>query len=365
VARPDVVVVGGGVIGAACAFFAAREGLAVTLLERDEIGAHASGVAAGMLALLLDDRHPEPFQRWGRRSLESLPELIVELRERSGIDPEYEPSGLLRVALSDQEAAGLREKAGGELSWLDAAEAREQEPQLAPEARGALWSAVEGHVRSGLLTRAYARAAAALGARIETGCSVVGLLRQGARVTGVRTVADGLGAGAVVLCMGSWSAGAAAWLGGPALPVEPVRGQILSLDAPRPTLRQTVSNAHLYLVPRRDGSVVAGATVERVGFDCRVTAAGVREMLELAPRLVPALADCAFRGAWAGLRPDTPDHLPLIGPVPGAPGLYVAAGHFRNGILLSPVTGRLVADWLLGKAPPDEAAAFRPDRFAG
>jgi glycine oxidase len=145
--------------------------------------------------------------------------------------------------------------------------------------------------------------------------------------------------------------------------VEPVRGQILSLEAPRPPLRAIVWGEGAYLVPKANGSIVVGATEERVGFDCRTTTAGIAALLREAPRLVPALADCSFRDAWAGLRPDTPDHLPLIGPAPGVEGLYLAAGHFRNGVLLSPITGRLVADAILGRELPAAAHAFSPERL--
>ena len=150
-----------------------------------------------------------------------------------------------------------------------------------------------------------------------------------------------------------------------ALPFEPVRGQILSLDNTQPALRRIVVGEEVYLVPKRDARVVVGATEDRVGFDRRVTAAGVQRLLAAAPRLVPALADCAFRDAWAGLRPCTPDGLPMIGRAPGVEGLLVAAGHHRNGVLLSPITGRLIADLVLGKPLPPEADAFRLERFFG
>jgi glycine oxidase len=143
-----------------------------------------------------------------------------------------------------------------------------------------------------------------------------------------------------------------------------VRGQILSLEAPEPPLRTIVFGGGVYLVPRRDHSVVVGATQEKVGYDCRVTAEGVAQLLSAAPGLVPALARSSFLSAWAGLRPATPDHLPLVGAVPGAEGLLIAAGHFRNGVLLAPITARLVSDLVRGKALPADAEALRPGRFS-
>jgi glycine oxidase len=147
------------------------------------------------------------------------------------------------------------------------------------------------------------------------------------------------------------------------LPIEPVRGQIVSLDAPSPAFAPIVWAGDTYLVPKRDGSLIVGATEERVGFDCRVTARGVCGLLASATALMPSLGRTSFRSAWAGLRPATPDGLPLIGAVPGVEGMWVAAGHHRNGVLLSPVTGELVADAVEGKGLPPDAAAFSPTRF--
>jgi glycine oxidase len=274
------------------------------------------------------------------------------------------------VAATPEEAEAIRARAhrlatpGAE--WLDPRAAGDAVPGLSPAIAGALFSPHDAHVHSQLLTQACAGAAAALGARIETGVAVLSLLREGARVTGVVTAAGGRAAGCTVLCTGAWLPECAAWLPRRvALPIEPVRGQILSLGQPSPPLRTIVFGGGVYLVPKRDASVVVGATQERVGFDCRVTAQGVAGLLAAAPRLVPALADATFRTAWAGLRPATPDRLPLLGSLPGVPGLVLAAGHFRNGVLLAPLSARLVADLVLGKAPAGDAPALAPARFAG
>jgi glycine oxidase len=222
----------------------------------------------------------------------------------------------------------------------------------------------EAHVRSPLLTRALAAAAVAHGARVETGVAVHGLLRDGARVCGVASSTGDVAAGLVVLCPGSFAASCAAWLGpGAHLPVEPVRGQLVALEpAPASAPRSIVWGPGAYLVPRRDGSLVVGATVERVGFDARPTAGGVAALLAAARALLPALADARFLGAAAGLRPDTPDHLPLVGPWPFASGLVLATGHYRNGVLLAPLTGQWIADGVLGKGWAEPA--FDPARFA-
>jgi glycine oxidase len=373
---PDVIVVGGGVVGASVAFHLAREGATVSLLERDSLAAGASGAAAGMLAPIGEAAAPGPLLRIGLIALRGFEALCGELRERSGIDPQYVASGALRIALAEDEAETLRTHAlalvadpelGVELEWLDPVAARALEPMLSFAARGARWSPREAHVLSPLLTRAYAAGAAALGARIETGVPVEGLLADGERVAGVRTSMGSRPAGAVVLCAGAWTPSCIGWLPAPRpelLPIVPVRGQIVALEARRPGPGTIVSGRLAYLVPKRDGTLIVGATEEHVGFDCRVTAGGVRGLLDAAPSLLPELAGASFRSAWAGLRPGSPDGLPALGAWPGARGLFVAAGHHRNGVLLSGVTGHWVADLVRGKALPEEARALSLDRFA-
>lgn len=367
--QPHVIVVGGGVIGSSITYYLTRSGHRVTLLERDELAAHASGAAAGMLAPICESTDDGPLFTQGVRSLEMFPELVRELRELSGIDPQFVPSGILRVAETAGEAERLRAQADRlsqfGLEWLSPESARDREPLLAPDLLGALWSPREAHVFSPLMTQAYARAAAVLGAQIETGTPVLGLLRSKERITGVRTLQREHLADCVILCSGAWTRFLSADLG-IEIPIEPVRGQILSLDAPRPRMRSIVWGEGAYLVPKLCGQVIVGATQERAGFDCRITAEGVGELLRAAPRYVPALARCTFRRAWAGLRPDTPDHLPVIGPFSGVHGLIVAAGHYRNGVLLSPITGLFVQKLLETGSLPGEAASFAPDRlFSG
>jgi glycine oxidase len=366
----DAVVVGGGVIGCAVAWALARDGLAVTLLERGELAAQASGAAAGMLTPSPEASDDGPFLRLARVSLALFPSWCEAVREGSGVDPEFEASGSLHVARAPEEAEQIRERArrlatpGAE--WLDPQAALDAAPGLSERVAGALWSPGDAHVRSALFTRACATAAGQLGADIRVGVSALGLRRDGARITGVIATDGEHPAGCVVLCTGAWLPEGVAWLGQRVrVPIEPVRGQILSLEAPEPPLRTIVFGGGVYLVPRRDHSVVVGATQESVGFDSRVTAEGVAQLLTAAPGLVPALARSTFLFAWAGLRPATPDRLPLVGWFPGVSGLMIAAGHFRNGVLLAPITARLVADLVRGKALPADADALRPERVGG
>jgi glycine oxidase len=275
-------------------------------------------------------------------------------------------SGLLRVCEPAEcdvyrERARALEPLGGR--WLERDELLAREPSLAPHLAGALWSPREAHVDSLLLTRAYAAAAERHGARFDLGVEVLGLLRAGERVVGVHTSRGDVRADCVVLCSGAWTRSAETWLE-LALPIEPVKGQMVALEAGPLQIGALIWGSGAYLVPRGGGRVRVGATVERVGFDARPTARGVAELLAGAVRLVPRLAEARFDATWASLRPVTPDELPLVGPVASAPGLVLAAGHGRNGILLCPLTARLVADWVLRGVRDPDAAALDPERFA-
>jgi glycine oxidase len=351
----DVAVVGGGVIGAACAWSLARRGASVVLLERDAVGAHASGAAAGMLAPIAESWGAGPIFAAGLESLRLLEADAGELRALSGIDPELVRSGVLRVA-TEPEADALRgharalEPAG--CAWLDAHELRKLEPGIAERFVGALHSPREGHVDPARLTRAYAGAAQRRGARIETGVEVTGLLCEGARVIGVRTAAGDVPAHDTILCTGAWAGRAGDWLG-VSVPVSPVKGQMLALDAAGRRGGPILWSDAVYLVPRLDGELRVGATVERAGFDARPTAEGAAALLGGALALVPELRAATLLRVWAGLRPGSPDELPLIGAAPGVAGAWLAAGHYRNGILLAALTGAaLAAEILDGRRLP-------------
>ena len=373
---PDVAVVGGGVIGCAVAYSLARAGARVTVLERDRVAAEASSAAAGMLAPLAEGAAPGPFLDLALASLSRFGPLAEALRAATGIDVELLTAGLLRPALDDADAAdyqaslaGLRDL-GLPVRWLDAAEVRALEPLVTPDVRGAVCSEAEHQVNPQRLTEALARAAATHGADFQLGASVRGLLREGDRIVGVRQGHDHLRAGHVVLAAGAWAAACGEWLGTP-LPVEPVKGQMLAVSLP-PGLRgrgdrgllRTLYARDGYLVPKADGTIYVGATVERAGYDRRVTAAGVSHLLALLKQLAPTLAEATLVRAWAGLRPGTPDHLPILGSVPGLLGVTLATGHYRNGILLAPITGELIAQAVLGRPTTLPLAPFSVERFA-
>jgi len=366
---PDVAIVGGGVIGCAIAWHLARAGARVTVVERGVVGAEASSAAAGMLAPLAEGITPGPFLDLLLASLARYPTLADTLREETGIDIELCTEGLLRLALTEEQAAtyqaalAWQQACGLPVRWLAADALRALAPAVTPVAVGAVLSTAEHHVNAAQLTTALAAAATRRGVTILEQTPARGLLRVGARVVGVQLADRALAAGHVVLAAGAWAGELGGWLGLP-LPVRPVRGQMVALRPAAPLFAQTLYGPHGYLVPKRDGTVYVGATVEEAGFDCRVTAAGIAQLLELATRLAPALADATFVRAWAGLRPGSPDQRPILGPVPGLEGVSLAVGHFRNGILLAPITGELLAQHVLGQPTALPLDPFSLARFA-
>jgi glycine oxidase len=368
VREPDFIIVGGGVIGCAIAYHLALAGTRVALFERREVAGEASGAAAGMLAPLSESSRPGPFLDLCLASLRLFPALADALRQETGIDIEYLPSGILRAALTEDEERELRHRLewqrslGLPLEWVDAAALRRLEPRLAA-ARGALYSPQEHQVSAGRLTQALARAAANRGATLHQGVVVTSLVANGRRVTGVRTSSGKVSGGHVVLAAGPWTGVFARQLG-VSLPVRPVRGQMLALADFAMPLRHIVWGEAGYLVPKANGFLFAGATVEDVGFRSATTVRGLREVKRAARGLVPSLAHREIASSWAGLRPGSPDGLPILGPVPGWDGLSVASGHFRNGILLAPITGHLLAQLLTGGKTEMPLAPFSPARFA-
>jgi glycine oxidase len=367
----DAAIVGGGVIGLSCAWRAARRGARIAVIERSHPPAGATRVAAGMLAPVGELAFGEPELLEMTLAAAALyPDFIAELEAASGVATGYTSCGALHVALDRDEAAELRRvhdlqrslNLGAE--WLLPRRCRELEPGLTPSLNGGVHAPGEGSVDPRALVAALLAALDAEGVDLLTGTEVTEGLIEGERIVGVRT--DGgeeLRAAAVVLAAGAWSS-QAEWLPGPARPpVRPVKGQILELrarDGVAPCQR-IVASERVYLVPRPDGRLIVGATVEEQGFDTSVTAGGVHELLREAYRLLPEVAEMELVEASAGLRPGTPDNLPLVGPS-GFDGLLWATGHYRNGILLAPLTADAVADLLEGVTPAGMVAAASPAR---
>lgn len=362
----DVVVVGAGAIGAACAWELARAGAQVTVVERTTPGAEASGASAGILSSFAPGRS-DPVAAVCRLSRELYEPLAAALLDEAGIDVELGRTGHLDLCMTEDEvrwargaAADPANRADG-LVFVPADDLRRLEPAITPHARGALHIPRSSWVDNPKLVRALALAGERRGVRYRLGEGVEALLREGDRVTGVRTGTGVLGAGAVVLAAGAWSGAIAG--APPALALRPVKGQMLALANLPAVVRHVLYRGDVYLVPRRSGECLVGATLEEAGEDRAVTLEGLRWLLDEALRTAPGLAGAPFLRAWAGLRPATPDDRPVIGPWPGCPGLFVATGHYRNGILLTPVTARIVREWVMDGRSSIAADVFLPDRL--
>ncbi len=362
-----VVVVGGGIIGCACAWELAKAGCAVTLLERATPGAEASGAAAGLLAPL-GEASAGAFRDLAVASWRLYPSVVRELRERTGVDVEYVSRGTIYPLFTARDVREAEERTRWALgpefgveAW-DRAELRAREPGISPRVSGAMFVRADHWVNNQRLVVAYAQAAVAAGVTLVTGCAVSRVVVEHGRVSGVVAEGERLGADTVLLAAGAWTPSLAASFGA-RLPMEPRRGQMVALTHLPPVVRHAIHGERVYLVPRPSGELLVGATVERVGFQRAVTVQGITGLLEAAVELVPALAGLPIARTWFGFRPWAPDSLPILGPWPGVEGLWVATAHFRNGILLAPITARALTEWIVTGRPQPMLKDFLPDRF--
>jgi len=353
----DAIFVGGGIVGLCCAWRAARRGARVVVLDAGRPPAGATRVAAGMLAPVGELSFGEPrLLELTLAAARFYPDFVAELEAASGTSTGYERRGALHVALDSDDAAQLRRvhelqrSLGLDAEWLPPRRCRELEPGLTTSLAGGVHAPGEAAVDPRALSAALLAALAADGVEVRRETEVVAGIFEGDRLAGVRTAAgEELRAESTVLSAGAWS-GRAEWLPERARPpVRPVKGQVLELrsrDGAAPCER-ILASERVYLVPRPDGRLIAGATTEEQGFDATVLAGGVHELLREAYRLLPEVAEMELVEAAAGLRPGTPDNLPIVGP--GAiEGLVLATGHYRNGILLAPLAAETVAALLAG-----------------
>jgi glycine oxidase len=371
---PDIVVLGAGLAGLGVAWRAAQRGAAVVIVDRGTVGSGASHVAAGMLAPVAEaDAGETALLALGIDSARRWPAFARELREATGIDPQYRELGTLVIARDRDDAealvreSDLREALGAPVRRILGSQARRLEPALAPTVRSALHAPDDHAVDPRATILALAAAARAHGVVIREETPVTALEVDAGRVQGVQLAGgERLVAPTVVLAAGAWSGSLPGGLpSGVHVPVRPVKGQLLRLRPMRagepPLLTCVVRFGGGYLVPRADGSVILGATMEERGFDTQVTALGLHELLRDMHEVVPGVLELAVDEALAGLRPATPDNAPLLGAHPAVTGLHLATGHHRNGVLLAPVTADLVAAGLAGESVVDPA--FAADRF--
>ncbi|MBB3191665.1 glycine oxidase ThiO [Halomonas cerina] len=356
----DFLVVGGGVIGMMTTLQLADAGHSVTLLERGQCGREASWAGGGIVSPLYPWRYSAPISRLSTWSEGFYPELALRLLEETGIDPEYRQRGLLYLRVDDESRAlAWARKVGKPLERVGSDFLYAKEPNVAPGCDGALWMPTLGSIRNPRLTQALRRRLADMpGVTLREGCEVQGFRRSGGRVTAVETATGPLAADQVIVCGGAWAAGLLETTG-LRLPVRPVKGQMILFKAPPDLVRRVVLMDGRYVIPRADGRVLAGSTLEEVGFDKTVTEEAHVSLRQSATRIVPALADCAVEHHWAGLRPGSPDGMPFIGAVPGLENLHVNAGHYRNGLVLAPASTRLLVDQLLGREPILDPMPYR------
>lgn len=351
-------------MGCAIGWRLAQAGAAVTVLERAIPGAEASSAAAGILAGQEEAEGPGPLADLCLASRGRFTDLAAELREATGLDIGLRQTGLLSACFAEDEIAALERRyawqraAGQRLAWLRDGELRDAEPGLSPRVVAALSFPDDGQLDPPAYLRALALAAAGAGVTFRSGAYVRRVVHDGARVAGVEVEGERLAAGHVVVAAGSWSSLVEGADLAPAA-VRPVRGQIAVLETRPPMVQGTIVAPGGYVVGRADGRVLLGSTMERVGFEKRVTAAGLRHVLDLGTRLVPGLGDATFRECWANFRPATDDRLPLLGPTPHE-GLLLATGHFRNGILLSAITSEIIRDLVIDGRSTTDLTPFRP-----
>jgi glycine oxidase len=365
----DAAIAGGGLIGGAIALELSRAGLRVALTDARDPGQEASWASAGILSPAPENSAMIAMVPLGRASMALYPDFTAAVEEISGLPTGYRSKGTLEVLLSRQAKQelntiiALHHGLGLRAEAISADEARDLEPSVTEEVEAAVLRPDEASVDNRLLTTALLEAGKRSGAQIFPGTPVRSIWMQGSRCNGlILGNGDKIAARHTIAAAGCFSsqiAGVAEFA-----PVRPAKGQMVSLRNDNVRIDRVLWSERIYLVPRDDGRILAGATVEHVGYDKTVTAAGILANLAAAIELVPALAAARVVETWAGLRPDTPDHLPIIGPT-DLEGLLIATGHFRSGVLLTPVTARLIGDYVAGLTPTLDCERFSPMRFRG
>lgn len=367
-APSDIVVIGAGIVGCSVAYELARRGASVQIVDDRPAGMGATQASAGVLAPYIEAREEGPLLDLTTRSLDLYDKFIARVSSVSGVSVMYQRTGTLDVAVSEETLRRFRQSAamlagrGVAAELLDGDQARAEEPHLTGEVVGALRIPAHGFVGAAELTKALAAAARRHGAQLIERGRVIRISQESGELV-VKTERGSLTGNGVVLAAGSWSGQIEIEGAKTRVPVRPVRGQLVQLAWKGPRLRRVTWSERCYLVPWEDGTLLVGATVEEAGFDERTTTAGVRDLIEAACELVPHAWTATFVSARAGLRPTSADELPVIGASCILPNLMYATGHYRNGVLLSPITAQLVADAMLEDRIDPLLSATSPQRF--
>jgi glycine oxidase len=365
----DVAIAGGGLIGGSIALELARAGLRVGVFDRQEPGRESSWAGAGILSAAPENPGMIPAVPLCKASLALYPEFVAMVEETSGQRVGFRPKGTIEALFSRDARAelstliALHHGLGLRAEPLRAEDARELEPALSEEMEVCVLRPDEASVDNRALTRAVLEAARRSGAEIFPNCGVASIWREGGkhrRCAGLVLQSEKVEAAWTIIAAGCFSAG----LEGVEAyaPVRPAKGQMVALRAEELKIERVLWSEKIYLVPRNDGQILAGATVEYVGFDKGTTAGGIEKILSAAIELAPGLAATRIEETWAGLRPDSPDHLPILGPT-DLDGLLIATGHFRSGILLAPITARVIREWVTEQRVSVDWERFSPLRF--
>jgi glycine oxidase len=366
--RYDVIIVGGGVNGCAAAYYLSRQGKKVLLLEKESLAGKASSAAAGMLGAQVEVTDEGPLFAMAKESRAMFPSLQFELKEHSGIDIELLQEGMLKIARTDEEVSHLKrtiqyQKTLGERAeWLNTEEVLGRESSLSKSILGAMDIPMDGHVNPEKLTLAFAGAAVQFGADIKEYVEVDSFKKKRQTITGVETSEGTFSGGHVVVAAGAWSKRLLAKCEMD-ISAYPVKGECFSVLCDKPIITSTIFTESCYLVPKKGNRLVVGATMVPHTFSEKVSAGGLSSLMREAQTVLPDIKYATFERAWAGIRPQTGDGLPYLGKHPDYQNLIIAAGHFRNGILLSPITGSLVAKLVLNEHLPPYFEAFSLNRL--
>lgn len=345
------IIVGGGVIGMLTALELAQAGERAILFDRGETGRESSWAGGGIVSPLFPWRYLDSVTKLASWSQSAYPALCAELAEQTGIDPEYTRSGLILVAPGETSAAqSWAEKHGNTVISIDREEFVRLEPEAARPAAEALWMPDVGQVRNPRMVRALRKRLDQLGVQIRTGDTVGQVLQENGRCSGIRSSQGVCQADTVSICAGAWSSDLLAGLPSPP-DIRPIRGQMLLFAAKPGTITRMVLEGSRYVIPRRDGRTLFGSTIEDVGFEKITTAEARDELYAIATERFPVLKQFPIEAHWAGLRPSSPAGVPYVARHPEIEGLFINAGHFRNGIVLGPASARLAADLVLGRTP--------------